>query len=194
MREDTLPLDHFERLYAARQDPWHLTTSAYEQAKYAATRAALPRPRYGRALEIGCALGVQTVALASRCDRLVAVEPVQAALDAARERVRAAGFEVDFEAMFVPADWPRGRFDLILLGDVLDYLGPADLDRLAERILASLDPGGHLIAVHWVGKKSGPPSGREATDRLIGHLASAVQVLRQERNSQYRLDLLERLA
>ena len=40
-RSDTLGLDHFEQLYAARPDPWHYATSPYEAGNYAATLATL---------------------------------------------------------------------------------------------------------------------------------------------------------
>ena len=192
VRDDTLPVTHFEALYAARPDPWRLETSAYERDKYAATLSALPRARYRSAFEIGCAKGVFTSALAHRCDTLLAVEPVGQALEEAKAR-NADRPSVRFAPMFVPGDWPEARFDLIVLSEVIDYLGAADVLRLARRLAASLEPDGHAILVHWIGKKTGPPSGEEASDRLIAALAEQVEVLRAERTRDYRLDLLRRL-
>ncbi|MFC7609312.1 SAM-dependent methyltransferase [Teichococcus aestuarii] len=65
----SLPAAYFEALYAADPDPWRFRDSAYEAGKYAATLAALERPRYGRVLEVGCSIGVLTKQLAGRCDR-----------------------------------------------------------------------------------------------------------------------------
>ena len=62
----TLPAAYFDSLYAAEADPWAFATSDYEREKYAATLAALPRPHYARALEIGCSIGVLTRMLAGR--------------------------------------------------------------------------------------------------------------------------------
>ena len=191
VRRDTLGLDHFEALYAARPDPWRLATSDYERAKYAATLAALPRPRYRRGFEIGCALGILTAELGRRCDDVLAVEPVATALDAARSR-NAGQDHIRFANMFVPAQWPEERFDLVVLSEVIDYLGAADVEALAERISSSLEHGGDLVMVHWVGKKRGASSGDESSDRLIGASAGMLSVLRQDRNPDYRLDVLRR--
>ena len=190
MRRDTIALTHFEDLYAARPDPWRLASSEYERAKYAATLAALPRHRYAHALEIGCAIGVLTHELGGRCDDLLAIEPVGNALAEARRR-NAASPWIRFASMFVPAQWPDGTFDLVVLSEVIDYLGEPDVVALAEKVMASLVPGGDVILVHWVGKKRGPPREHEASDRFIT-AAEQLTLLRQDRNADYRLDLLRR--
>src|SRR4051812_50160637 len=71
-RQSSIPARYFDELYAGERDPWEFETSAYEQAKYDATLAALPRPLYRRGLEIGCSIGVLTARLAGRCASLVA--------------------------------------------------------------------------------------------------------------------------
>ena len=191
MRRDTLGREHFEALYAARPDPWRLATSDYERAKHAATLAALPRPRYARGFEVGCALGILTAELGRRCDDLLAVEPVAAALAVARVR-NADQRNVRFAPLFVPGEWPEGRFDLIVLSEVIDYFGAGDVTILAHRVAGSLDHGGAVVMVHWVGKKRGPPLGDEATDRFVAAAGDALAVLRAERNADYRLDVLRR--
>ena len=86
----SLTVSYFDALYAASPDPLDFETSPYEAEKYAATLAALPRPRYRRALEVGCAIGVLTALLAPRCDALLALDGAEAALDRARRRVAAS--------------------------------------------------------------------------------------------------------
>lgn len=192
MRRDTLGRDHFEALYAARPDPWRLATSDYERAKYAATLAALPRARYARGFEVGCALGILTAELGRRCDDLLAVEPVTAALDAAAAR-NADQPHIRFAPLFVPGDWPPGTFDLVVLSEVIDYLGADDVAALAARVVGALEHGGDVVMVHWVGKKRGPPSGDEASDRLIAAAGGALSALRADRNADYRLDVLRKV-
>ena len=191
MRQDTLGRGHFEALYAARPDPWRLATSDYERAKYAATLAALPRPRYARGFEVGCALGILTAELGRRCDDLLAVEPVEAALRQAAARLADQPY-VRLAPLFVPGEWPGGSFDLIVLSEVVDYLGADDVVALAGRVVGSLEPGGDVVMVHWVGKKRGAPSGDEASDRFVAAAGGEVAVLRAERNADYRLDVLRR--
>ena len=76
----------FEALYDADPDPWRMETSAYEAAKYDATLAALPCASYERGLEVGCSIGVLTMRLAERCERLTAIDVSDAALARARAR------------------------------------------------------------------------------------------------------------
>ncbi|RYB02094.1 SAM-dependent methyltransferase [Lichenibacterium ramalinae] len=192
MRRDTLGPDHFEALYAARPDPWCLASSDYERAKYAATLAALPRHRYARGFEVGCAIGILTAELGRRCADLLAVEPVAAALAEARAR-NAGQPHIRFAGMFVPGQWPAEPFDLVVLSEVIDYLGADDVEALAGRVLATLAPGGDVVMVHWVGKKRGPPTGDEASDRFVAAAGPALRVLRQDRNPDYRLDVLRRV-
>ena len=84
-----LTAGYFDELYAGDPDPWGFETSAYEQAKYAATVDALEGRRYATALEIGCSIGVLTARLADRCDALLAVDAAQAATESASERLAA---------------------------------------------------------------------------------------------------------
>lgn len=193
MRDETLPLSHFEDLYSRAADPWHFASSSYESAKYAATLAALPHSRYRHALEVGCSIGVFTAALADRCDHLLAIEPVAAALAAARTRNGDKPW-VRFAPAFIPRDWPRERFDLVICSEVLDYLGATDIDGVGACLRDTLEPGGDLVLVHWVGKKSGAVSKpTEASEVLIAAMADCLRPVYQTRNADYRLDVLRRV-
>ena len=116
--------------------------------------------------------------------------PVDNALAEARQR-NAASPWIRFSSLFVPAQWPDEAFDLIVLSEVIDYLGEADVVALAGKVAESLLPGGDVILVHWVGKKRGRASQSEASDRFIA-AAEGLTTLRQDRNADYRLDLLRR--
>jgi SAM-dependent methyltransferase len=187
----SLPPGYFEALYARDADPWRFADSAYEQAKYEATLAALERPRYRRALEVGCSIGVLTRALALRCDALLAVDAAEAPLSAAR--TRCAGLpQASFRRMQVPREWPADAvpFDLILLSEVVYYLDAADVGLLAARSRASLAPGGEILLVHWTGETDYPLSGDEAARRFIAAAGRSAPIVRQARSACYRLDLL----
>lgn len=185
----SLPAGYFEDRYAADPDPWRFATSAYERDKYAATLAALPGRRYASALEVGCSIGVLTRALAERCDTLLALDVAEAALRPARERCRDLG-HVRFVRCCVPGEWPDGRFDLILLSEVVYYLDAGDVGRLAERVRTGLRPGGDVVLVHWTGETHYPLSGDEAAERFIESARSFLRPVRQSRAEAYRLDVL----
>lgn len=185
----SLPPAYFEERYARDPDPWRFRTSGYERAKYSATLDALPRPRYASALEVGCSIGVLTRALAPRCERLLALDVAEAALAQARERC-ADQPHIRFERGQVPRDWPAGRFDLILLSEVVYYLDAGDVSRLAARIRDGLAPGGDVVLVHWLGDTHYPLSGDEAADLFIAAARDFARIRRQARTDAYRLDVL----
>lgn len=185
----SLPPGYFDERYAADPDPWNFAGSPYEQAKYAATLAALPRPFYAAALEVGCSIGVLTAALAERCDALLALDVAEAALDQARTRCRDRS-GVRLLRARVPGEWPEGRFDLILLSEVVYYLDAGDVAALAERVRAGLAPGGDVVLVHWTGETHYPLTGDEAADLFIAETRGYLAVDRQVRTGQNRLDVL----
>jgi len=190
-RERSIGPDYFEALYRERSDPWDFETSAYEQAKYEDTLAALPAPRIGDALEVGCANGVLTRRLAARCGRLLAVDVSATALAAARRRC-ADQPHVRFGKRRLPQEAPDGPFDLILLSEVVYYWDEDDSARLAAWLPRAVRPGGHILLVHWLGETDYPQSGDDAVTGLAERLGDAIAVVRADRREQYRLDLWRR--
>jgi 2-polyprenyl-3-methyl-5-hydroxy-6-metoxy-1,4-benzoquinol methylase len=186
-RQSSIPPSYFDELYAGEHDPWNFETSAYEQSKYDATLAALPRSRYRRGLEVGCSIGVLTARLAGRCRKLLAIDVSEKALAAARERCRALA-NIDFEKISAPAGWPAGMFDLIVLSEVVYYLDAGDVSWLAERVGTSIEPGGDVLLVHWIEATDYPLSGDEAATLFMKALGGSARRIRQERTQAYRLD------
>lgn len=187
----SIPPGYFDARYAADPDPWRFETSGYERAKYDSTLAALPRARYGAALEVGCSIGVLTARLAERCDRLVALDVAEAALDQARRRCRALG-HVAFLRAQVPGEWPDGAFDLILLSEMVYYLDAAAVRRLVGRVRDGLRPGGDAVLVHWTGETEYPLGGDEAAELFVAEAAGFMSVAGGARTDAYRLDVLRR--
>ena len=75
----------------------------------------------------------------------------------ARARGRCAGLAgVTVSAGELPHEHrPEGRFDLIVFSELGYYFDtPVELAGLRRAAVGSLDPGGHLIAVHWLGESA----------------------------------------
>ncbi len=180
---------YFEALYAESPDPWGFRTSAYERDKYEATLAVLPRARYPSALEVGCSIGVFTRRLADHCDTVLAVDASARALSeaAAANRDRPG---VTFREAVLPRDFPEGRYDLIVLSEVLYYLAPEDLRQLAQHCLAALAPDGHMVLCHWLGETNYPLAGDEAAEMFITAVGPRWRRAAARRETAYRLDLL----
>ena len=143
-----VPVEDFERRYAAIRDPWQFASSPYEQRRYDIIAACLPRARFKRCFEPGCSIGELTRRLVERCDDVVAWDASPSAVDEARRR---CGSRV-VDGGGVPGDWPQGTFDLVVLSELGYYFEVAELCGLVERAVASLVPEGVLLAVHWLGE------------------------------------------
>ncbi|MDN8550079.1 PIG-L family deacetylase [Microbacterium sp. NM3R9] len=145
----SLTRDFFDAFYHRNgDDPWGFDSRWYEQRKRAVTVASLPRARYRSALELGCSTGALTALLADRCDTVLALDIADAPLAVAAGRLGERP-GVRFARAELPAQWPAGTYDLIVLSEVGYYWDRADLTRAVARIAASLTPDGHLIACHW---------------------------------------------
>lgn len=145
-----VPIDDFEQRYRIDPDPWRFATSDYEQRRYDVTVACLPRPRYRCGFEPGCAIGELSWRLALRCDRLIAWDGSPTVVDHARARL--AGHDrLELGVGVIPHEWPPGRFDLIVLSEVGYYFDVPGLRRVVARTIGSLQSGGTLLAVHWLG-------------------------------------------
>jgi len=167
-RPPTLGPEYFEHMYSASPDPWGFASRWYEERKYAISAALLPSRRYRNAFEAGCSIGVFTALLAPRCDRLLACDLSSAAVEAAAERLRShPGVRV--RQGVLPGDWPRqeGKFDLVVLSEVLYYFGGADLERMLDLAAGSLSPGATLLAVHWRHPVAEYPRGGEEVHRAL---------------------------
>ncbi len=190
----TLPPSYFDDVYRANADPWGFEVKPYEREKYDATLAALPRPRYRSAFEIGCSIGVLTARLAERCDHLLAVDGSVLPLERARERCRHLP-QVEIAQMVVPEQFPAGPFDLILVSEVGYYWEPDDLRKAQELMLERLEPGGHLELVHWTPwVHDYPLTGDEVHESFLALAAEGGPLRRVSgsRAENYRLDVYER--
>jgi SAM-dependent methyltransferase len=183
----SLGLEHFDRLWAGEDDPWGLEGSWYEDRKRALAVAALPDPHYRRALEPGCAGGALSELLAPRCAELHCLDVADAAL--ARARARLAGCpHVRVARGGVPDDLPEGRFDLVVVSEVAYYLGAPDRARLWRTVVDGLEPGGTLLAVHWIREAPEyPVTGDAVLDELAG--VDGLEPLADHREADFRLDV-----
>ena len=96
-----------------------------------------------RVLHLQCGTGDATLELAALGAVVTGVDPSEAALDAARERMPSIVW-VHAEPAALPAELRRSRFDLVYAGEgVLAEV--ADLGAFAAGIAAALRPGADLL-------------------------------------------------
>jgi len=180
----SLGSDYFDALYSRHDDPWSFESRWYERRKRAITVASLPAEHYGRALEIGCSIGVLSADLAERCDDLLAVDLSSAAIEAARGRGIA---NARFEVMDVATAFPDGPFDLIVLSEVGYYLTHDDLTALLAQVTEHLSEGGVLVACHWRHPVADYPIGGDDVHDAI----TLPRIVRHEEDD-FRLEIFSR--
>ena len=181
---------HLAALYAGSNDPWNTHDSPYERLKFARTMASLPRPRYRRALEVGCGAGSLTALLATRCDALIAMDCTAGALAAASARTCLA--EVAFVEGAAPKDWPEPPPDLVVLSEVLYFMNDDENAGLAARLADDCSRDCDVVLVNWLGDTGGAIGGAAAARRLIGKLDATHRRLGSRRFGRFRIDVLRR--
>jgi SAM-dependent methyltransferase len=142
-----IDLSGFERKFAEADDPWRCRSSDFEALKRC--RALAGRPLVGTALDVACGDGAGTQALAVRALRVDAIDGAEAAI-AAADRLVGRNPRVRLRRARVPRDLPRGRWQRILVSELVYYLPPHEIEALADALIVRLAPGGELITVHHV--------------------------------------------
>ena len=142
---------HFDRLYQSSDDPWNYRSSAYEKQKYDATCAALTRPHYLSGIEAGCSIGILTARLAQRCTSLIGLDSSPKAVELAQNTLRPFPGTKIIHAL-LPGGWPAGRYDLIMLSEIIYYLPANDIVTLAQFVARDAVRHAECVLVQWRGQ------------------------------------------
>lgn len=182
---------YFSELYGASEDPYQLRTRWYEQRKRAILLGSLPCTRYANAYEPACGAAELSVALATRCDRLLISDFCEGAVQAARRRTAALP-QVRVEQHCLPQDWPHrhGPFDLIILSELGYFLESSCWGDVAQACLASLSDEGDLVACDWRPDFAERRQGTDAVHGVLGALG--LHALARHEESDFLLQVWSR--
>ena len=123
---------------------------------------------YGRALDLGCGSGMQSVQLARRGWQVTGVELVPKALDTARRRARDAGVDVqlvrgdvtDLQALGIGSD-----FQFVLDFGLFHGLDDVQRQAMGREVTKAAAPGATLLMIAWgPGSRWPLPRGASAND------------------------------
>lgn len=145
---DSATPTYFEDFFQRHDDPWGLDSSWYEQRKRDILLACLPHRSAPRALEIGCASGAITERLRERAEHVLAIDVSDTALARAAERL-GDDPRVTLRRAVLPAEWPDGEYDLVVLSEVGYYMSASDFAGTLDRTVDALADGGVFIACHY---------------------------------------------
>lgn len=137
---------HWESVFET-PDPWDYG-NGYETEKFRQTLDLMPEGVSGDVLELACAEGHLTRLIATRAERLLATDISPTAILHARARCADLG-NVEFARLDMIRDRIEGRFDVILISEVLYYFPDRRaLEGLMVRAANALREGGTLILAH----------------------------------------------
>jgi 2-polyprenyl-3-methyl-5-hydroxy-6-metoxy-1,4-benzoquinol methylase len=146
----------WERRYLENPDPWDFRGSAYEQRKYARilTRILEWRRASGRALELGCSIGIFSKRLAPEFAAIVAAdfsgEALRRAVEHCRENRNVSFLRCDLRDFDC-----AGTFDVIVCAEVLYYLEQDQAPAGCRQLQRYLGPGGIVVLVEGIADSSG---------------------------------------
>lgn len=137
------------REFEPQEDPWNYTTVSYQIDRIRLEMDMLDgvcgNARFGKALEVGCAEGIFTEELVSRCESLLAADISSVALARARHRLQGKE-SVQFAHWDLRVDPMPDTYDLIVIIHALEYIrNPIYIRRAREKLVNSLRPGGYLL-------------------------------------------------
>jgi 2-polyprenyl-3-methyl-5-hydroxy-6-metoxy-1,4-benzoquinol methylase len=181
----TVPPEYFEEKYKVDIDPWQFRSSDYERKKYQATLGSLTKDKYTAGLEVGCSIGVLTKLLSRRCVGLLAIDASVTAIEAAKSINEP---NVTFRVANLPAEFPQGAFDLIVLSEVLYYFSASDLERVARSCTNSISQNGEIVLCHWLGETDYPLPGIDASELFARLIKPAMPVRSILHDVVYRLE------
>ncbi len=135
--------------FEPREDPWDYSKASDQQERICSEVKMLDDVRggkkFGSALEVGCAEGHFTEALAPRCQSLLALDISPVALSRAG-RLLEPHPNTRFAQWDLRVDPVPGSYDLIVIVHALEYVrNPVYIRRARAKLVNSLRPGGYLL-------------------------------------------------
>ncbi|GAB6101542.1 class I SAM-dependent methyltransferase [Thermococcus atlanticus] len=108
----------------------------------------------GRALDIGCGMGISTFALEELGFEVIGIDLQEELIEKAKKISEELGYKAEFRVMDAKKlDFPDESFDLVaLLGNPLPHLNIYDFDKIVQEAFRVLKPGGVLFLEYadWV--------------------------------------------
>lgn len=150
--------DTFQATYAWAKS-WHELPWAHDEPTLFLAEAIQRRPP-GRALDIGCGAGTDSVYLARHGWDVTALDFMPKALEYTMARAREAGVSVTPVEADITTWQPDGRYDLVLDHGLLHNVVPAHHAAYRQRVLDTLADEGDFILLHWHPRYSGQANGR----------------------------------
>ncbi len=139
-----------EAFYKTRSNPWDREET---NEQVTAALGLLDNRKFGRCLDVGTGLGHFAGTASKFCGECTALDISNVSLKRARERLGHLP-NITFEQGNIRTWEPIEKFDLIILGEVLYYLGDGFMKRgfmeTLRKIAGMLNSGGEILLTHHI--------------------------------------------
>jgi SAM-dependent methyltransferase len=120
----------------------------------------------GRALDIGCGAGTDSVFLAQMGWDVTSLDFMPKALEYTQQRAREAGVKVTPVEADITEWRPSGAYDLVLDHGLLHNMDPVRYPAYRATVLAALSEDGDFVLLHWHPRYPGQANGRMGPTRV----------------------------
>lgn len=150
-------IDNFYKIYDwAGSDrsklPW-----AHEQPTLFLRDIIAQRGQPGKALDIGCGAGTDSLYLAGAGWDVTSLDFMPSALEMTGARAAEAGLELTTIEADVTEWEPTAKFDLVLDHGLLHNMNPERHPRYRERVMQAVADDGEFIILHWLKRTPDEP-------------------------------------
>ena len=183
-----ITVNGFEQKFARDADPWGTFVNRSEAQKRNAIQHALGTAIAGRTLELASGNGSNSAMLARRSLRLTSCDGSPSATALTKARL-ALWPHAEVRCCILPEGLPRGTYDQIVAAEILYYLSPCDMRKLARKLRQALQPGGRLILAHHhvhFDDAAQPPG--SVHQRFVEALPFSLKLRVRKRNSRWLIE------
>jgi hypothetical protein len=124
------------------------------------------RRKPGKALDIGCGSGTDSVFLASQGWDVTSLDFVPKALELTQQRAEQQGLSITPVVADITNWKPPQQYDLVLDHGLLHNMDPVRYAAYRECVLSALAPAGEFVLLHWHPRHEGQPNGKLGPTRV----------------------------
>ena len=124
------------------------------------------RRKPGKALDIGCGTGTDSVFLAQQGWDVTSLDFVPKALEFTQQRAKKAGVDVNPVEADITQWEPPTQYDLVLDHGLLHNMDPVRYSAYRACVLNALADNGDFVLLHWHPRYAGQPDGKMGPTRV----------------------------
>jgi SAM-dependent methyltransferase len=156
--------DTFQATYEWAKEWQDLPWSHAEPTMFLAEICRRRKP--GKALDIGCGSGTDSVFLASQGWDVTSLDFVPKALELTQQRAALQGLSITPVVADITTWEPPQQYDLVLDHGLLHNMDPVRYDAYRDCVLSALAPAGEFVLLHWQPRYEGQPNGKLGPTRV----------------------------